>query len=352
TFFVDLFSNDPEVIKESATYLSIVAWTYPISAVTAAYGIQSRGVGRTKVPLIASASALTLNGILDYIMIYGKLGCPAMGVKGAAIATLIAKIVEFAIIIGITYWKKYELAAKLKDFNGYNSEFLARFIKPVIPVMVNELLWATGVTFYTYFYGILGTEAVATVQILDVINGIFLSLFMGLANATGAITGNLIGSGEEEIAKVYAKRTVIVGAGFAVIMSFLLIATHEFFLGFFNISSETFEICKKAVVVYAAYMIPRVVNTIVIVGVCRGGGDTVFAAIIDAGAPWLIGIPMAYLGVRVLELPVYFVIAMIYSEELIKSIVGTIRLLSGKWLHNLVKDFPDSEELSTEVQVC
>ena len=352
SFVVDIFSNDPEVIREGAVYLRIVALTFPISAVTSAFSIQSRGVGRAKVPLVASATALTLNGVLDYIMIYGKLCFPAMGVKGAAIATLIAKIVEFAIIIGITYWKKYELAAKLKDFSGYNAEFLVRFIKPITPVILNELFWATGVTFYTYFYGVLGTEAVATVQILDVINGIFLSLFMGIGNACGAIVGNLIGAGEEDIAKVYAKRTVLVGVFFAIFMSGLLLSTYEFFLGFFKISPATYEICKKAILVYAAYMIPRVINMIIIVGVCRGGGDTVFAAIIDVGAPWLIGIPMAYLGVRVLALPVYYVIAMIYTEELVKSIISIFRLLSGKWLHNLVKDFKNPEEISTEVQAC
>ncbi|NLU53400.1 MAG: MATE family efflux transporter [Clostridiaceae bacterium] len=350
-FIVSIFSDNPDVIREGAIYLSIVAWTYPISAVSSSFSIQSRGVGRTKVPLAASAVALTLNAILDYVLIYGKLGLPMMGVKGAAIATLVAKIVECLIIIGITYAKKYELAAKLSDFKGYNTEFMLRFIKPVSPVILNELLWAVGVTVYAYFYGEIGTEALATVQILDVINGIFVSLFMGIGNACGAIIGNLIGAGEDDTARVYAKRSVLVGIVFSAVMAVLLLKTSHFFLSFFNISQTTLEICKITIRVYAAFMIPKMINLIMIVGVCRGGGDTVFAAIIDVGAPWFIGIPMAYLGVRVFNFPVYYVVLMIQFEELTKSIFSIARLISGKWLHNLVKDFEHSEsKLEAEAQ--
>lgn len=349
---VDIFSDDPLVIREGAIYLGIVAWTFPINAVSAAFAIQSRGVGRAKVPLIASAIALTTNGFLDYIMIYGKLGLPAMGVKGAAIATLLSKILEFTVILGITYGKKYELAARFSDFKGYNSAFLRHYISPVTPVIINELLWSVGVTVYTYFYGVLGTEAVATVQILDVINGIFLSLFMGLGNAAGAIIGNLIGAEEEDRARVYAKRILVVGIGLGIIVSILLVLFAPLFLSFFNISAATREICRITIRVYALYMVPRILNMIIIVGVCRGGGDTVFAAVIDVGAPWLIGIPMAYLGVRVFRFPVYYVIAMIMVEELVKTIIGSIRVLSGKWLHNLVRNIDTGTgELNPEAEV-
>ncbi len=349
---VDIFSDDPLVIREGAIYLSIVAWTFPIGAVSSAYAIQSRGVGRPKVPLIASAIALTTNGFLDYIMIYGKLGLPAMGVRGAAIATLIAKMLECVIIIGITYGKKYELAAKLSDFKGYTSAFLRRYITPITPVIINELLWSTGVTVYTYFYGVLGTEAVATVQILDVINGIFISLFMGIGNATGAIIGNLIGAEEDDRARVYAKRTLLVGIGLGIFVSILLVLFAPLFLSFFNISASTQIICKITIRVYALYMIPRILNHIIIVGIFRGGGDTVFAAILDVCAPWLIGIPMAYLGVRIFEFPVYYVMAMIQVEELVKNVVGITRVLSGKWLHNLVRDIkPATEELAPSAEV-
>ncbi len=349
-FIVDIFSNDPEVIRQGASFLGIMACSYPISAVTSSFSIQSRGVGRTKVPLVASSIALAVNTALGYVLIYGKLGMPMMGIRGAAVATLVARVLECFILLGIIYWKKYELAARISDFRGYTCDFLIRFIKPVSPVILNELIWSIGVSGYTYFYGVLGTEAVATVQILDVINGMFFSLFMGLGNACGAVIGNLIGAREEDTAKVYAKRCVVVGVGMALVVSVALLLTAPLFLGFFNISAETFEICKKTIMVYAAYMVPKMINMIIIVGVCRGGGDTIFSMIIDAGAPWIIGLPMAYLGVRVLALPVFLVMAMINLEEIVKGILGIMRLISGKWLHNLVYDFNhDEEELESSI---
>lgn len=335
---VDIFSDDPEVIELGASYLRILALTFPIGAISSSFSVQSRGVGRPQVPLLASATALILNAILDYVMIYGKLGMPMMGIEGAAVATVIAKVVECVILITVIYGRNYELAVKPKDLEGLNRDFLTKFIKPIIPVILNELLWAVGVTGYTYFYGKLGTEAVATVQILDIINGMFFSLFMGLGNACGAMVGNFIGAGDDDTARVYAKRSVVVGVMMGAVVSVLLLLGAPLFLRFFNISEATLLICKRTIYVYAAYTIPKLINMIMIVGVCRNGGDTVFAAIVDAGAPWVIGIPMAFVGVRVLVLPVYWVMALINLEELIKSFLGIYRLLSGKWLHNLVRN--------------
>lgn len=345
-WFIALFSNDPIVISLGAVYLRIAAVSFPISAITSSYGMQSRGVGRTRIPLVASATALTFNTLFTYLLVYGKLGMPQMGIAGAAVATLGARLIECVILLRLIYKNKFELAAKLSEFRGYSAQFLKRFARSVSPVITNEVLWAIGVTGYTYFYGKLGTEAVATVQIMEVVNGIFFSLFAGLGNACGAIVGNMIGANEDDTARVYAKRSVVVSVGFGVVTGLLMIAVMPLFLGLFNISAETLEICRKAVYVYAAYTIPKVINIVMIIGVCRGGGDTLFAMFVDVGAPWLIGLPMAYLGVEVFAFPVYLVMAMISLEEVVKGILGIARLLSDKWLHNLVHDLPRDEEVA------
>lgn len=343
SMFVSIFSNDPEVIAKGSAFLKIVALYYPVSAITASYGMQSRGVGRTKLPLMSSAIALSINTLLGYTLIYGKLGLPAMGIAGAALATVLARTLECGILLKLIYGNKYELAAKFSEFSGYTRDFMKRFFKPVLPVIVNETLWAVGVTGYTFFYGRLGTEAVATVQILDVINGMFFSLFMGMGNACGAIIGNMIGAGEEDTARIYAKRSIAFGMFFGVIVGTLMLVTAPVFLGFFNINAATYAICRTTLIVYACYAVPKIINMIMIVGVCRGGGDTVFALAIDVGAPWLIGLPMAFLGVVVFAFPVYLVMAMINIEELVKCVLGITRLISNKWLHNLVRDIHHEE---------
>lgn len=134
-------------------------------------------------------------------------------------------------------------------------------------------------------------------------------------------------------------------------MSLLLLMIAPLFLNLFKINEETRILSELTIVVCALYMIPKVINHLMIVGVMRGGGDTLFAAIIDVAAPWLIGMPMAFLGVRVLGWPLYLVMALINLEELTKACLGIWRLLSGKWLHNLVKDEPQGH-LSPEPETA
>jgi Na+-driven multidrug efflux pump len=131
--------------------------------------------------------------------------------------------------------------------------------------------------------------------------------------------------------------------GFAI--GIMLLISTPLFLSFFTISEATLALCRTTIIVYAVYTIPKVINMVMVVGVLRSGGDTIFAAMIDVGAPWLIGLPMAFLGVEVLALPIYFVMAMVNLEELVKAILGVKRLLSDKWLNNLVRDIHHEEEL-------
>ena len=333
-FFID----DARVIEQGAVFLRIIGWSYILQSVSAAYAIQSRGVGRTRPAMYASIAALGLNTVLNYALIYGHFGLPALGVAGSATATLIARVVELAILLGIIYGNKYELAASFKEMGGISKDFLRRFIKPVFPVIANEILWAIGVSLYTFFYGKQGVMATTTAQIMEVMHGLFFSLFFGLGSACGVMVGNRIGAGEDEVARVYAKRSVIIGTGLGLVMGVALAVAAPLFLRLFNVGPEVVHACRLAAYVFAATMFIRVINLIMVVGVCRNGGDTVFAALIDVLAPWCVGIPMAFLGVVVLKWPIYLVMALVSLEEVVKAVFGIWRLLSGKWLHNLVHD--------------
>jgi putative MATE family efflux protein len=333
-FFID----DARVVEQGVVFLRIIGWSYVLQSISAAYAIQSRGVGRTRPAMYASIAALGLNTFLNYGLIYGRFGLPAMGVAGSATATLIARVVELAILLGIIYGNRYELAASFKEMSGFSRDFLRRFLKPVFPVIANEILWAIGVSLYTFFYGRQGVMATTTAQIMEVMHGLFFSLFFGLGSACGVMVGNRIGAGEDEVARIYAKRSVVIGIGMGLVMGVALAVTAPLFLRLFNVGPEVVHACRLAAYVFAATMFIRVINLIMVVGVCRNGGDTVFAALIDVLAPWCVGIPMAALGVMVLKWPIYLVMALVSLEEVVKAIFGIWRLLSGKWLHNLVHD--------------
>jgi putative MATE family efflux protein len=334
TFFI----RDARVIDQGAVFLRIIGWSYVLQAISAAYAIQSRGVGRTRPAMYASAVALGLNSVLNYGLIYGRLGLPALGVAGSAMATLVARTVELGILLGIIYGNHYELAASWREMSGISREFLRRFIKPVLPVIANEILWAIGVSMYTFFYGMQGVQATTSAQIMEVMNGLFFSLFFGLGSACGVMIGNRIGAGDEAVARIYAKRSVVIGIGLGLVMGTGLAAAAPLFLRLFRVGPEILIACRLAAFVFAGTMFIRVINLIMVVGVCRNGGDTLFAALIDVLSPWLVGIPMAALGVLVLKWPIYLVMALVSLEEVVKAVLGIWRLLSGKWLNNLVHD--------------
>jgi Na+-driven multidrug efflux pump len=286
--------------------------------------------------MYASALALAANTVLNYALIYGRFGLPAMGVRGSATATLIARTLELALLLGIIYGRGFELAASFQELRGFSRAFLRRYLKPVLPVIANEILWAIGVSMYTVFYGIQGVKSTTTAQIMEVLSGLFFSLFFGLGSACGVMVGNRIGAGQDAIARVYAKRSVILGSAMGLVMGAALAGLAPFFLGLFRVGPDVRVACRMAAYVFAATMPLRVINLIMVVGVCRNGGDTLFAALIDVLAPWCVGVPLAALGVLVLKWPIYLVMALVSMEEVVKAGFGIWRLFSGRWLHNLV----------------
>ncbi len=188
-----IYTKDINVIARGSEYLVIVAWSYVFTAVGFSFAIALRSIGNTKVPMYTSLISLVINLILNYIFIFGKLGFPAMGVKGAALATVIARIIECIAMIVITYSQKYEIAGKLKEFFSFEKEMLSRFVKISLPVIFHESFWALGVTTYNVVYARIGTSSIAAVSIEGSIERLAFVLFVGIGNAASVMIGNKIG---------------------------------------------------------------------------------------------------------------------------------------------------------------
>jgi Na+-driven multidrug efflux pump len=259
-------------------------------------------------------------------------------VRGAGTATLIARALELALLLGIIYGRRLELAASWTELCGYSGAFVRRYLKPVLPVILNELAWAAGVSMYTVFYGMEGVSATTTAQIMEVMTGLFFSTALGLGNACGVMVGNRIGAGQDAVARVYARRSVVLGVLLGLVMGAGLALAAPLFLDFFRVGPDIVRSCRLAAFVLAATLPLRVVNLVMVVGVCRNGGDTLFAALVDALSPWCVGIPMAALGVWGLHWPIYGLMALVGMEEVVKAGFGIWRLVSGRWLNNLVRD--------------
>lgn len=333
-----LFSKDSTVVSMGSSYLRIIVFSYIVTAVTFSYSVVLRSTGNAKVPMFVSLIALSINTFLNFALVYGYFGFPRMGIEGSAVATTIARFVEVSLLLYVVYRNKLVVAASFKQMLGFDSTYLKEFFTVILPVILNESIWALGVTMYSVVYARMGTSVVASTNISGTVERIIWVLFMGLGNACAIMIGNKIGEGNEKIAIQYAKKVMILGTALAAVMGLIMAFTAPYILNLMNASPEVKEFARKNLIVFSCIMWERVLNFIIIIGILRSGGDTIFSAIIDLGGVWLVGIPMAILGGIWLKLPVYWVYAMVSLEETFKLIFGIPRVMSRKWVNKLTGD--------------
>lgn len=333
-----IFTVSEDSITLGASYLVVAALSYPCTAVTNTYVAMLRAVNRVKAPVFISCMTILVNICLNYILIFGHFGAPAMGVVGAAIATLIARIVETISIVTMVYVTKSPIAARLKEMVGYSRDFLFQFARMTAPVIANEFIWGLGVTIYSLVYGRMGDEAVAAITIATTIQDIVVVLFQGLSAATAVILGNEMGAGKLKRAERYAKNFFILQFIITVFAALFCVAIRWQVIGMYRISDEVARDVSLCLIMFALYMPAKMFNYINIVGVLRSGGDTKMCLFLDCSGVWFIGIPLAFLGGLVWKQPIYIVYAMVMAEEIYKMVFGYLRYRKKKWLRNLTTE--------------
>lgn len=329
------FSNDPEVITQGGYYLRIVSLSYLMNAVSFCYAFILRSTGQVLLPVQVSLMAFGLNSILNYTLIYGIWGFPRMEIAGAALATLIARMVELVVILFVVYRYNMVPAAKIGEMLDLSKAFIKRFYQTTLTVIGNESLWSLGMTMFTVVYARMGTEVVAAINISSTIERVAMVLFIGMANACAVIVGNQIGAGQQKLALDYAKRLAILGPILGVFIGAFVYLTSGPVLGFYNVTPEVIHIASWVIIIFALSVPIRVFNLINIVGILRGGGDTKFCLFIDISGLWLIAVPLSFIAGLIWHFPPYFVYLLATLDEAFKLILGVWRLLSGKWINDL-----------------
>jgi putative MATE family efflux protein len=334
---IGIFTADPHVIKLGSEYLIIFAWSFLFYSISSAFAVVLRSVGEVKLPMLVTVSALGLSLGLSYILIFGKFGFPALGIRGAAISVLMARVAEALALVVVTYWRKYPIAARAGELLGFNMSFIGKVFKPVLPVILNELFWSLGITAYNIVYARIGTTSIAAMNIVGTVDYLALVPFIGLSNAIAIITGHAIGAGDEDTAHRNVGRTLALTAFTALLVSGIVFAIKGPIIALYKISPDVALFSNRTLIVLAAWMLVRSQNMILVVGMMRSGGDTRYSLFLDGVIIWILGVPMAILGGLILHLPVYLVYLMVMSEELTKCILGLRRYLSRKWIHNLTR---------------
>lgn len=328
--------DDPDVVRIGSDYLRVVSLSYIPTAISFAFSVALRTTGRPNVPMKISAISFVTNAFFNYILIFGKFGVPAMGVKGAAWGTVIARFVEIGVILYSVYYKKGVLAAGIKELMSWNKNFVSRYFKTTYPVIIAEAVWSLGQVMYSIAYAKLGEEATAAVQVANTIQNVFFVLARGLANACTVMIGNKIGSGDEDGSYEYAKNFMVLATVLGLVLGLIQAATPRFTLMLFSgLDQSLYEASRKLLIIMGFTFVIRVFTATGIVGVLRGGGDTTFSMVLDIGSVWIIGVPLAFISVLLFDIPIYWVYAIVSIEEFSKILVITPRILSKKWIRNV-----------------
>jgi putative MATE family efflux protein len=337
-FILSIFTEDKTVIDLGSKYLKIISFSYGITAISYCFAFASRSVGSAKMPMLVSAFSLVVNTVLNYLLIYGNFGFPDMGIEGAAIATLIARLVELILMLYLIYRGNSVLAGTFKEMFSFDTGFAARLFKTSIPVILNEGIWSLGIVKYSIAYARIGTEAITSIQISNTIQNIFMVASMGLGNACAIMIGNRIGANENDKAIKYANMFSVIGVSLGVILGVALIAFSPLILPIFKISSQVYDTTIKILIAQSLFLCIRIYNSILIVGILRSGGDTKFSLFLELASIWLVGVPLAFIGAFVWKLPVYWVFVLVSLEEVIKAAIGIPRVVSKKWVKNVIEN--------------
>ena len=334
---IGLYTQDPAVIGLGASYLRIIAWSYAFTAVTAAFSSLIRSTGNTRPPMIVGVVTLTLNIVLDYCLIFGKLGLPALGVRGSALATAICRGLECVTLVLLTYGRRLPVAASARQLFSFGLTFAARHLRLIGVVFLNEFFWALGTNVYSAIMARLGTAAYAAYNISATFQTLGLFFSMGCSNSCGILVGHQIGAGQPEAAYRTARRILVIGVLGSGLIGLALAAARQPLLSLYQVSPAARQDASAMLLVTGLALAVRAFDGILIVGILRGGGDTRRAALLDVGGTWVAGIPAMALAGFVLHLPPFWVLAAMLAENLFKDSLGFRRFLTRRWIRSLAR---------------
>ena len=334
---IGIFTSDPKVLKLGANYFRIIALIYPLIGLGYSFNMQLRAIGKNQYSLYSTIIGLCINLVGNYLFINGNLGFPAMGVVGAAIATVIARIVSVFYLIYIIYKNKLPMAGNFQELFKLSWSFIVKALKISLPVFGHEIMWVTGVSMYVIIYGRIGTQATAAIQVVKSISNLVFTLVFGLSSGTAAIIGQEIGAGNEENAYKYGVELLKISLVIGTAVALFVYAICPVVLILMKVDSAIYPLARQIVFSEGILIIIKTTGTLFIVGVLRAGGDTLWTMFADLIPLWTFAIPLTYIAGLKFGLPVALVYLCSGSDELLKMPFCIQRLKSRKWINNLVK---------------
>lgn len=333
-----IFTNDPAVINQGILYLRIVAFSYILMGITQVYLYVMRSVERVVVATVVYLVSLIVNVILNAVFIFGLLGCPAMGIQGAALGTLIARVVELILVFGYARLFNKDIKFRIQYFLRTDKPLVQDFLRYALPVVMNEVMWGLGTAANTAILGHMGSAAVAANSVAQVARQLATVVTFGLSSATAIYLGKTIGEKKLEHAKAYAKRFLVLSVVMGVLGGALILIASPIATAFMSLSGAAKEYLRFMFFVMSYFVIAQAYNTTMIVGVFRSGGDTRFGLILDVSTMWGGSILCGWIAAFVFKLSVPVVYMILMCDELLKVPISSLRYRSYKWIRDITRE--------------
>lgn len=330
-----LYTKDSSTRDVSCGYLSIVSLTFLPMAGATMLSTFLRCTDKPKLPLYASIVAAVLNTVLNYVLIFGAFGISPMGYRGAAIATVVSQIANFAIMMflvprgNVLGRREVDAGISVCKFN------VGQYLAMLLPVLVCEFMWSLGENVYAAIYGNMGTDASAAMTLTNPIQGIVIGALCGLSQAAGVLVGKRLGSGSYDEAYFASKRLMLYGAVGSVALSVLVVVAAPLYVKIYNVESSVRLLTRQILFAYALVAPFKVLNMILGGGILRSGGKTKYVMGIDLFGTWLLGVPLGLLSAFVLRLPIPYVYFILSLEETARFAVSLVVFHRRRWMQKL-----------------
>ena len=329
--FVEMFTEEEQVIAEGSTYLGIISWTFIPLGICSILGTALRCRDKSTWPLYIGIFSALLNTGLNYCLIFGNFGAPRLGIAGAAYASVISQAAG-ALISILCFYRLY---GRIRISLSLGKAGYSQYFMMLLPIVLNEFFWSVGQSVYTYVYGHMGTNELAGMSLTGAVQGLTMGALSGLSQAAGILIGKRLGCKEYDAAYEDSKKLCGLGVAGSLVFTLLLILIRNPYVQMFNVSGDVRGIGADILAAFAILMPVKVQNMILGGGIIRSGGKTKYVMMIDMMGTWLIGVPLALLTGLYLKLPVIWVYFILSQEELIRLIVSVFMFRSRKWMHTL-----------------
>ena len=338
-----LFLNDDssagdieEAFRHGKTYMNIMLYGMPAVAISFSYTGTMRDCGKTLMPMVSGIIAVLSNLVLDYVLIFGKLGFPEMGVAGAATATVIARYIEMTVVViwCHTHTRKYSYVKGLYRTMLVPWHMAKEFLLKGMPILINETIWSAGMSILVQCYSVRGMESVAALNISNTINNLLNVVYIAMGDAVAIIVGQLLGAGRLEEAKSTDNKII----AFAFVSGFVvtagLVAASFFFPELYNTSSQVKSLASWFMIIQAIF-VPQVALLHTAYFTLRSGGKTLITFAFDSGVLWLLSIPVAFILSRFTGIDVRLIMVAVNLTDCIKLAIGMILVKKNTWMQTI-----------------